>query len=81
MSLPSPVAIAANTTYVASYHSTPGYYVETIGYFTSAVTNGLLTALADGTDGRKRRVPVRSLRFPDAELEAAPTTGSTSSSA
>jgi hypothetical protein len=51
VTLPSPVAIAANTTYVASYHSTPGYYVATLGYFTAAVTTGPLTALADGTDG------------------------------
>jgi hypothetical protein len=51
VALPSPVAIAPNTTYVASYHSTPGYYVSSTGYFTSAVVNGPLTALADGTDG------------------------------
>ena len=51
VTLPSAVAISANTTYVASYHSTPGYYVASTNYFTTAVTNGPLTALADGTDG------------------------------
>ena len=41
----SPVAITAGTTYVASYHST-GNYVGTNNYFTSAHTNGSLTALS-----------------------------------
>jgi hypothetical protein len=47
----SPVAITANTTYVAAYHSSLGYYVEDNNYFTSSVNNGYLTALADGIDG------------------------------
>jgi hypothetical protein len=49
--LPTPVPIAANTTYVASYHSSAGYYAATLGYFAQAAVNGPLTALADGTDG------------------------------
>ncbi|HXY42184.1 MAG TPA: DUF4082 domain-containing protein, partial [Vicinamibacteria bacterium] len=51
VTLSSAVAIAANTTYVASYHAQPGYYVSSTSFFTQAVTNGPLTALADGTDG------------------------------
>ena len=51
VTLPSPVAITANTTYVASYHAKPGYYASSTGYFTQAVVSGPLTALADGTDG------------------------------
>ncbi|WP_245277937.1 DUF4082 domain-containing protein [Rhizobium leguminosarum] len=43
------VHIAAGTTYVASY-STTGSYVATANYFTSAHTNGSLTALA-GSNG------------------------------
>ncbi len=43
----TPVAIAANTTYVASYHST-GAYVATNSFFGGAVSNGPLTALAGG---------------------------------
>ncbi|WP_245319776.1 DUF4082 domain-containing protein [Bradyrhizobium sp. LMTR 3] len=43
VNLPSAVSIAANTTYVASYHTT-GAYVATNNYFTTAVTNGPLTA-------------------------------------
>ena len=45
------MAIAADTTYVASYHSGNGYYVATAAYFTDPITNSPLTALADGTDG------------------------------
>ena len=41
--LPTPVSITANTTYIASYHTT-GAYVATTNFFTSNVTNGPLTA-------------------------------------
>ena len=51
MSFSSPVSIAANTTYVAAYFSSAGNYCDTNNYFTAAVTNSPLTALADGTDG------------------------------
>src|SRR5436190_2238542 len=47
----TPVAIVANTTYVASYFSSAGYYGYTNPYFTTATTNTPLTALANGTDG------------------------------
>ena len=46
----SPVAINANTVYVASYHSSKGY-AEDDNYFTTAHSNGPLHALADGTSG------------------------------
>ncbi len=39
----NPVAITAQTTYVASYHSN-GHYVSTGNYFTSDYVNGVLTA-------------------------------------
>jgi hypothetical protein len=48
----SPVAIVANTTYVAAYFSSAGNYTGTPNYFTTAVVNSPLTGLADGTDGR-----------------------------
>ena len=48
---PAPVAVSANTTYVASYF-TPSRYVNSHQYFaSSATTRGPLTALQDGTDG------------------------------
>ncbi|RUM23321.1 DUF4082 domain-containing protein [Rhizobium vallis] len=43
----TPYTITANTTYVASYHTTGGY-VATDAFFTAAVTNGPLTAPASG---------------------------------
>ncbi len=51
VSLPAPVAIAANTTYVACYYSTSGY-AHDLGYFTGAgVDNPPLHALRSGVDG------------------------------
>ncbi|WP_161597210.1 N,N-dimethylformamidase beta subunit family domain-containing protein, partial [Dyadobacter flavalbus] len=47
----SPVAIAANTTYVISYHSSSGYYSAVNPYFTSAKVRGPLRGLADNEDG------------------------------
>jgi len=48
----SPVAITANTTYVASYHANGGQYAVDDAYFASAgVDNPPLHALADGVDG------------------------------
>ncbi|MEQ1832053.1 MAG: N,N-dimethylformamidase beta subunit family domain-containing protein, partial [Candidatus Eisenbacteria bacterium] len=49
--LSSPVAITANTTYVVSQHSASGDYPFTNPYFTSAVVNGPLRALANGEEG------------------------------
>ena len=47
----SPVAITANTTYVASYFAPLGHYSYNSAFFTSAVVNGPLRALANGEDG------------------------------
>ena len=47
----SPVAVNANTTYVASYHAPAGHYSDDTAYFVTAVDNAPLHALADGTDG------------------------------
>jgi len=47
----APVAISANTTYVVSYHATGGHYSDDTSYFSSALTNGPLTALRDGQSG------------------------------
>ena len=51
-SFPTPVAINANTTYVASYHAPVGRYSGDTDYFaTAGVINPPLRALADGVDG------------------------------
>jgi hypothetical protein len=48
----NPVAINANTTYIASYYAPTGHYASNTSFFTTAgVTNGALTALANGADG------------------------------
>ena len=48
----TPVAITANTTYVASYHTNVGHYGATSNYFAAAgVNNSPLRALQDGVDG------------------------------
>ena len=47
----TPVAINPNTTYMAAYYSSLGNYTGSAGYFKTALVNGPLTALADGTDG------------------------------
>jgi hypothetical protein len=45
----SPVSITAGTTYVASYLAPGGHYSVSSGGLSTAVTNGPLTALADGS--------------------------------
>jgi hypothetical protein len=47
----SPVSITSGTTYIASYNAPNGRYSVDEGYFTKAVTNGPLEALASGTQG------------------------------
>ena len=48
----SPVAITANTVYVASYHADAGHYSADVNYFaTAGVDNPPLHALANGVSG------------------------------
>jgi hypothetical protein len=47
----APVAISANTTYVASYFAPSGHYAFNAGYFGADVVTPPLRALADGADG------------------------------
>jgi hypothetical protein len=51
VSFASPVAITANTTYVASYHTRTGNYAVDTQYFASGVANPPLQALQDGVNG------------------------------
>ena len=48
----TPVPITANTTYIAAYHSSLGFYIGTNYGLKTAITNAPLTALADSTEGR-----------------------------
>ncbi len=45
------VSVTANTVYVASYHTTVGYYYDDQNYFTSQYDNAPLHALQDGVSG------------------------------
>jgi hypothetical protein len=49
--LPTAVAIAANTTYVVSYYAPVGHYAVDSPYFTAALINTPLQALASGASG------------------------------
>jgi len=51
MTLPTPVPITANTTYIVSYQTTVGHYAVNGQYFNIGVTNSPLRALATGVDG------------------------------
>ncbi len=61
--LVNPVTIAANTTYIASYHSN-GYYSLTRPFFGSALVNGTLTAPASSTSGGNGVYTYGSAAFP-----------------
>jgi hypothetical protein len=48
----TPVAVSANSVYVASYHTSVGHYSDSLNYFAGkAVDNTPLHALADGVSG------------------------------
>src|SRR5438105_15713945 len=51
VSFATPVAITANTVYVASYYAPHGNYALSRPYFTQSYDNAPLHAIADGTSG------------------------------
>jgi hypothetical protein len=82
----SPVAIAANTTYVAGYFAPKGHYSESLsGFATAGVANSPLEALANSTSANGVYAYSGSSTFPsssykstdyyvDVDFEAAPAT-------
>ncbi|MBE2225641.1 MAG: DUF4082 domain-containing protein, partial [Anaerolineae bacterium] len=61
----APVAVSANVTYVASYHTEVGYYAQDGNYFsTGGVNNAPLRALADGEDGNNGVYQYGDTAFP-----------------
>ncbi|MEI9808615.1 MAG: DUF4082 domain-containing protein [Bacteroidota bacterium] len=67
----TPVYIAANTTYMATYYSSAGNYANDNNFFTSSgVTNGPLTFLQDDVDGGNG-VYIYGTGFPNSTWQAA----------
>jgi hypothetical protein len=66
----SPIAISANTNYVASVFSSAGYYSANTSYFTSAVTRGPLTAVASNGSVRNGVYRYNTTGFPNSTYSA-----------
>src|SRR5215210_1368954 len=68
--LPNPVPVVRNTTYIASYHSSGGNYAFDPGFFTRAVDNPPMRALANGVEGGNGVYHYGASAFPDATFNA-----------
>ncbi len=67
----SPVAVTAGTTYVAGYYAPKGHYSYTSGGFASSgVTNGPLTAVANGTSPNGVYAYATQSAFPSSTFNA-----------
>jgi trimeric autotransporter adhesin len=67
----TPVAIAADTTYVISYRTPSGHYADDGGYFASSgVDNGPLHAMKDGEDGNNDVYTYTNTEFPASSFDA-----------
>jgi N,N-dimethylformamidase beta subunit-like protein/uncharacterized protein DUF4082/fibronectin type III domain protein/Big-like domain-containing protein len=66
----SPVAIAAGTTYVASYFAPIGHYSVSSGGLSSSVTNGPLTALGNSTSSNGVYAYGAASGFPNSSFNA-----------
>ena len=71
MTFSNPVAVSANTTYVASYFAPAGHYSVTSGGFSTAVDNPPLHALANGTSANGVFTYGAASSFPTASWGAA----------
>ena len=65
----SPVGVTAGTSYVAGYFAPNGHYSYTGSAFTSAVTNGPLTAVANGDLTQRGLLLHRVQRVPHRQLQ------------
>jgi hypothetical protein len=71
VSFATPVAIAANTVYVISYHTNVGRYAYTSAYFASAgVDNGPLHALRNGVSGGNGVYRYGGVAFPNSTFNS-----------
>jgi methionine-rich copper-binding protein CopC len=71
VTLASPVAVTANTTYVASYHAPNGRYAFNANYFATGVDNPPLHALEDGADGANGVYRYGASGFPTSTFNSA----------
>jgi hypothetical protein len=71
LTLSSPVGVTAGTTYVAGYLAPSGHYTFTDSAFSSAVTNGPLTAVANGTSPNGVYAYSSTSTFPSSSFDAA----------
>ena len=69
VSFSTPVAVAANTTYVASYHLSAGRYAADQAGLLTSIDNKMLHALASETSWRHGLFVYGSSAIPDAELQ------------
>ena len=70
VTLGAPVAVTANTTYIASYHSSNNYYASSVNYFTTATDNPPVRALANGEDGPNGLYKLGASGFPNLDFNA-----------
>ncbi|MCM4084863.1 DUF4082 domain-containing protein [Paractinoplanes hotanensis] len=68
--LPSPVAVTANTTYVASYHTDTGFYSATANGLAAAVSRGPLTAPANAANSGNGLYRYGASAFPTGAYQA-----------
>jgi hypothetical protein len=66
----TPVAIIANTVYVASYHTTTGNYSDDAGYFASSYDFPPLHGAQDGTSGANGVYRYGNSAFPNSTYES-----------
>ena len=71
MSFPSPIAVTADTLYVASVSMVDGNYTSTANYFTSNITNGPLTAPSSASVGGNGVFNVNTGSFPSSSFNSA----------
>jgi len=71
VNLSPPVAITANTMYVASYHMTKGNYAEDDGYFVNSYDNVPLHGVQDGTSSGNGVYVYGNSAFPTNTFESA----------
>ena len=65
-----PVAISANTTYVAGYLAPAGHYSETVSGFSSALSNAPLAAVANSVSADGLYIYTAASAFPTSTWQA-----------